>query len=66
MINGYSILNGAKYFIEAESQNYLIFQPLLKYFEVSRTNLNAKVMSWKSIGLSDQSIKSPATSDNRL
>ena len=36
LIKGYSILNGAKYFVEDESQNYLIFQLLVKYFEASR------------------------------
>ena len=45
LINGYIVLNGAKYFTENGSQNYLIFQPLLKYFEASRTSVNAKVMA---------------------
>ena len=33
LVNGYSILNGAKYFVEDGSQNQLVFQPVLKYFE---------------------------------
>ena len=64
MINGYSILNGAKYFVEDRSQNYFIFQPLLKYFNASRTTVNAKTVALKSKGLSDESIKPPAMPDN--
>ena len=66
LINGYSILKGVKYFSEDGSQNYFKFKPLLKYFEASRTIVNVKVMAWKSKGLSDKSIKTPATSDNSL
>ena len=45
-------------------QNYLVFQPLNKYFKViASTNY---VSSWKSKGLSAESIKLPTTSDNSL
>ena len=43
-------------------QNYLVFQPLNKYFKVI-TNTDY-VSSWKSKGLSAESIKPPTTSDN--
>ena len=43
-------------------QAYLIFQPVCKYFKF----ITGTIISWKSKGLSDQSIKSPTTSDNSL
>ena len=46
------------------SQSYLIFQPLYRYFKtVTNTNY---ISSWKSKGLSAESIKPPTTSDNSL
>ena len=49
---------------EDGSQVYLIFQPLHRYFKTI-TNTNY-ILSWKSRGLSAESIKPPTTSDNRL
>ena len=49
---------------EDGTQNYLLFQPINKYFKVI-TNTDY-VSSWKSKGLSAESIKPPATSDNSL
>ena len=49
---------------EAGSQAYLIFQPLYRYFKII-TN-TGYILSWKSKGLSGESIKSPTTSDNSL
>ena len=47
---------------EDGSQAYLIFQPLYRYFKtVTNTNY---ISSWKSKGLSDESIKPPTTSDS--
>ena len=46
------------------SQAYLIFQPVYRYFKTV-TNSNY-ISSWKSKGLSAESIKSPTTSDNSL
>ena len=44
------------------SQNYLVFQPINRYFKVIA---NTKyISSWKYKGLSDETIKPPATSDN--
>ena len=47
---------------EDGSQNYLVFQPLNKYFKVIINN--NYVSSWNSKGLSAESIKPPTTSDN--
>ena len=50
--------NGKSYFEEAGRPNYLIFQTLIKYFKVGGSN---SVLSWTSKGLSNGSIKPPAT-----
>lgn len=63
MINRYSILNAAKHFTEIRSQNYFIFQPLIKYFKPITSNL---VLTWKSKGLPDEGIKPFVTSDDSL
>ena len=52
------------HFEEDGTQNYLVFQPLSKYFKVI-TNTDY-ISSWKSKGLSDETIKLPTTSDNKL
>ena len=55
---------GKSHFEEDGVQNYLVFQPLNKYFKViASTNY---VSSWQSKGLSDKTIKPLATSDNSL
>ena len=49
---------------EDGTQNYLVFQPINKYFKViTNTDYDS---SWKSKGLPAESIKPPATSDNSL
>ena len=49
---------------EDGTQNYLVFQSINIYFKVIA---NAKyIWSWKSKGLSDETIRPPATSDNSL
>ena len=60
--SGYFI--GKIHFEEDGAQNYLVFQPINKYFKVI-TNTDY-VSSWKSKGLSSESIKPPTTSDNSL
>ena len=55
---------GKSHFEEDGTQNYLVFQPMKKYFQVI-TNTD-DVSLWKSKGLSDEAIKPPATSDNSL
>ena len=55
---------GKSHFEEDGTQNYLVFQPINKYFKViANTDY---VSSWKSKGLSAESIKPPTTSDNSL
>ena len=49
---------------EDGSQSYLTFQPLYRYFKTV-TNTN-HISSWKSRGLSAESIKLPTTCDNSL
>ena len=60
-----SYYNGKSYFEEDGTPNYLIFQPLNKYFKVGDGNFYY-VLSWTSKGLSNESIKPPTTSDNSL
>ena len=55
---------GKSHFEEDGTQNYLVFQPLNKYFKVI-TNTDY-ISSWKSKGLSAESFKPPTTSDNSL
>ena len=55
---------GKNYFEEDGSQNYLVFQPISRYFKIiSNTKF---ISSWKSKGLSDETIAPYATSDNSL
>ena len=55
---------GKSHIDEDGTQNYLIFQPLNKYFKlIINTDY---VSSWKSKGLSAENIKPPRTSDNSL
>ena len=60
--SGYFI--GKGHFGEGGTQNYLVFQPMYRYFKVI-TNTDY-ISSWKSKGLSAESIKPPTTSDNSL
>ena len=55
---------GKSHFEEHGTQNYLVFQSLNKYFKVIAST--DYVSSWKSKGLSAETIKPPATSDNSL
>ena len=50
------------HFEEDGTQNFLVFQPLNKYFKV----IASYVSLWKSKGLSDKTIKPPTRSDNSL
>ena len=59
-----SYFRGKSHFEEDGTQNYLVFQPMYRYFKVIA---NTKYISeWKSEGLSDESIKPPSASDNSL
>ena len=55
---------GKSHFEEDGTQNYLVLQPIQRYFKLV-ANIQY-ISSWKSKGLSDESIKPPSTSDNSL
>ena len=58
---------GKNYFEEDCTQNYLVFQPIIRYFKVNTIiNVADYVLSWQYKGLSAEAIKPPATSDNSL
>ena len=62
-----SYFRGKSYFEEDGVQNYLIFQPIIRYFKVNTIiNVADYVLSWKSKGLSAETVKPPTTSDNSL
>ena len=52
---------GKNYFEEDGTQNFLVFQPVYKYFEKTGN----QVSSWKSKGLSDEKIISTTTSTDK-
>ena len=51
---------GKSHFYEDGTQNYLVFQPLSKYFELITNTL--PILSWQSKGLSAGNICPPTTS----
>ena len=58
---------GKCHFEEDGAQNYLVFQPLFRYFKVNKfINVIDYVLSWQSKGLSSESIKAISTSDISL
>ena len=55
------------HFKEDGTQNYLVFQPMYRYFKAfSITQYVEYVSEWKSKRLSNESIKAISTSDNSL
>ena len=63
--SGYFI--GKSHFEEDGTQNYLVFQPIYRYFKAfSITKYLEYVSEWKSKGLSNESFKAISTSDNSL
>ena len=50
---------GKSHFNEDGTQNWLVFQPMQRYF---KTFGKISILSWKSKGLSNESIKAPTTS----
>ena len=57
-------LIGKSHFGEERTQNYSVFQPMHRCFKtVTNTDY---ISSWKSKGLSDESIKPPSRSNNSL
>ena len=57
---------GKSHFEENGAQNCLVFQPISRYIRVNTITNTDYVSSWKSKGLSAESIKPPTTSDNSL
>ena len=58
---------GKNFFEEDGTQNYLVFQPIIRYFKVNTiVNVTYYILSWQTKGLSSEAIKLPATSDNSL
>ena len=50
----WSYFRGKSYFEEDGTQNYLVFQPIIRYFKIiAKTKY---ILSWKSKGLSDETI----------
>ena len=66
--NDLSYYRGKPYFDEGSGkQNYLVFLPINKYFKLnSVVNAADYVLSRKSKGLSNESIKPPTTTNNSL
>ena len=62
-----SHFRGKSHFEEDGTQNYLVFEPMLRYFKVNTIiNVANYIVSWKSKGLSEETIIPPTTSDNSL
>ena len=59
-----SYFRGKSHIEEDGTQNYLVFQPITKYFKVIGST--DYVSSWKYKGLSAETFKPPASSDNNL
>ena len=59
-----SYFRATNHFEEDGTQNYLVFQPINRYVKVIANTLY--ISSWKSKGLSAETIQPPATSDNSL
>ena len=51
---------GKSHFEEDGTQNWLVFQPIHKYFKMA-SDKPSIILSWKSKGLSDESIEPPTT-----
>ena len=56
---------GKSHFEDDGSQNYLVFQITCRYFNTVSNN-DSNILSWKSKGLFDESIKPPSTSNIML
>ena len=56
---------GKSHFEDDGTQNYLVFQAVSRYFKTVSAN-DSNTLSWKSKGLSDESIKPPFTPSKML
>ena len=61
-----SYFTGKSHFEEDGVQNCLVFQPTVMYFKVNTITNTDYILSWKSKGLSAETIKPPTTSDNSI
>ena len=62
-----NLFRGKRYFKEDGTQNYLVFQPMWRYFKhVSGIGSGNNIYFWTSKGLSDENITAPTTSDHKL
>ena len=62
-----SYFKSKSHFEEDGTQNYLVFQPIYRYFKTfSITQHLEYVSEWKSKGLSNESFKTISTSDDSL
>ena len=52
---------GKSHFEEDGTQNYLVFQPLIRYFKLNDST--GRISSWKSKGLFAETIEPPSTSN---
>ena len=59
-----SYFRSKNHFQDDDTQNYLIFQPIYKYFK--KIGSTDHISEWKSKELSDEIIEPPNTSDNSL
>ena len=59
-----SYFTGKSHFEEDGTKNYLVFQPIYRYFKVIADT--KYISSWQSKGISDETVKPYATSDNSL
>ena len=64
IINGYKILNGARYLSSGVFQKYLIFSSNEKYFRFLTST--SQVWSWKSEGFSEKWIENITTPDSNF
>ena len=62
-----SYFRGKNYFVEDGTKNYLVFPPIFRYFKTNLiSSVTNYVLSWKSKGLSGETIEAPSTSNNSL
>ena len=59
-----SYFTGKSHFEEDGTKNYLVFQPIDRYFKIIADT--KYISSWQSKGISDETVKPYATSDNSL
>ena len=61
----WSYFRGKSHFEEDGIENVFVFQPIYRYFKIVSAN-DDNILSWRSKGLSDQSIKAPTTPNKIL